>query len=54
MDRRHRKQISIRFAPETFELLDSAEKQTGKTRTQIIENCIVAELAPRGKKGRAK
>lgn len=53
MDRRHRKQISVRFAPETFELIAEAEKETGKTRTQVIEACIVAELAPK-KKARAK
>jgi predicted DNA-binding protein len=44
--------ISARLSIESVELLDDAAEKTGKTKSELVDECVKAGLG--GKKGKAK
>jgi predicted DNA-binding protein len=42
--------ISARLSAESVELLDDAAKKTGKTKSELVDECVKAGLG--GKKGK--
>lgn len=50
MKRERRQTTSLRLAKSTFALLNEATRKTQKTRTEVIEQCIVRQLHPEAAK----